>query len=177
MSIAAPIIETERFRLRGHRYNDFSDCVAMWSDPIVTKYIGGKPSTPTQTWARLSSYVGHWALLGFGYWVIEAKDTQQFVGEIGLADFKRDIIAEMKTDPEIGFALVPAFHGKGVATECAHAVIAWADTNLPSGRTVCLINPENVGSRNVVDKIGYREFARGTLNDTAVLFLERLRAG
>lgn len=147
----------------------------MWSNPQVTQYIGGKPSTKTQTWARLQAYIGHWALLGFGYWVIETKDTRQFVGEVGLADFKRDIAASMKNDPEIGFALAPAFHGKGIATESVQAVVSWADENLPSGRTVCLIDPQNVASRRVVEKCGYHVFEAGTYNDMPALFLERLR--
>ena len=171
-----PTIETPRLRLRGHRYDDLADCVAMWSDPGVTRYIGGKPSTETQTWARLQAYVGHWAMLGFGYWVIETKDTREFVGEIGLAEFKRDIARSMRCDPEIGFALASAFHGKGLATESALAVLAWADVHLLSTRTVCLINPENAASRRVVEKCGYQVFEQGSFGDKPVLFLDRLAA-
>ncbi len=147
----------------------------MWSDPVVTRYIGGKPSTETQTWARLEAYVGHWALLGFGYWVIETKDAGEFVGEVGLADFKRDIAPAMRDAPELGFALATAFHGKGFATEAVEAVISWADENLPYRRTVCLINPENTASLAVVEKCGYRIFKTTTFGDKPVLFLERLR--
>ena len=170
-----PIIETQRLRLRGHAYDDLGDCVAMWSDAVVTRYIGGKPSTQAQTWARLQAYVGHWNLLGYGYWVIETRDARHFAGEVGLADFKRDVAASMQGDPELGFALAPAFHGKGIATESVRAVLSWADENLPSGRTVCLIDPKNVASRRVVEKCGYRTFEAGTYNDKPALFLERLR--
>ncbi|MFZ1017693.1 MAG: GNAT family N-acetyltransferase, partial [Candidatus Cybelea sp.] len=83
-------------RLRGHRKDDLAACVAMWADPIVTKYISGRPSTVQQTWSRLLTYVGHWNLMGFGYWAIEEKSSGDFVGEAGLADFKRDIAASMK---------------------------------------------------------------------------------
>ena len=168
------MIETPRLCLRSHRYSDLKDCVAMWSDPRVTQYIGGKPSTETQTWARLQAYVGHWAMLGFGYWVIETKDRREFAGEIGLADFKREIASPMKSDPEIGFALASAFHGMGFATESAIAVLAWADLHLASKRTVCLINPENAASQRVVEKCGYLAFGAGILNERSVLFFERM---
>ena len=79
------------------------------ADPIVTKYISGRPSTVQQTWSRLLTYVGHWNLMGFGYWAIEEKSSGDFVGEAGLADFKRDIAASMKGNPELGFALCRAF--------------------------------------------------------------------
>ena len=41
--VEVPVLETERLRLRGHRPDDFADSVAMWADPLVTRYIGGKP--------------------------------------------------------------------------------------------------------------------------------------
>ena len=173
MSKTPPTLETERLRLRGHRYEDLADCVAMWGDPLVTRYIGGKPSTESQTWARLQAYVGHWVMLGFGYWVIESRDDGQFVGEVGVADFKRDIAPEMRGYPEIGFALASAFHGRGIAIEASRAVLAWTDAHLSSTRTVCLINPENIASRKVAEACGYRMFANGTFNEQPVLFLER----
>jgi hypothetical protein len=39
-AMEVPVIETKRLRLRGHRLGDFTDCAAMWADPIVTRYIG-----------------------------------------------------------------------------------------------------------------------------------------
>jgi len=93
-----PVIETTRLILRGHRLDDFPDCAAMWADPIVTRHIGGRPFTEEETWARFLRYVGHWSVLGFGYWAIEEKDTATFVGELGFADFKRDIRRSITVD-------------------------------------------------------------------------------
>jgi hypothetical protein len=76
----------------------------MWADPAVTRFIGGVPSTKQQTWSRLLAYVGHWPIMGFGYWAIEERTTGEFAGEIGFADFKRDTIPAMKDVPELGFA-------------------------------------------------------------------------
>jgi len=82
-SIAIPILESPRLLLRGHRLEDYANCTALWGDPRVTQYIGGKPLTAEEAWVRLLRYVGHWALLGFGYWVIEEKTTGTFLGEGG----------------------------------------------------------------------------------------------
>jgi RimJ/RimL family protein N-acetyltransferase len=71
-----PVIETERLNMRGHRMEDFSDCAAMWADAGVTRYIGGKPFSREEVWARMLRYVGHWSWLGFGYWAIEEKSTE-----------------------------------------------------------------------------------------------------
>jgi RimJ/RimL family protein N-acetyltransferase len=45
-----PELETNRLRLRGHRLEDFEDCFALWSDPDVVRYIGGKPLGRKSVW-------------------------------------------------------------------------------------------------------------------------------
>ena len=168
-----PVIETNRLILRGHRLDDFSDCVAMWSDPIVTRFIGGKPFSEEETWARLLRYAGHWSMMDFGYWAIEEKDTHSFVGELGFADFKRDIEPSIKGMPELGWALISRVHGKGYATEVVRAVVAWGEQHFGSARTVCIIRPENVASIRVAEKCGYRELQRTAYKGHATIIFAR----
>lgn len=172
-SNSIPIVETPRLRLRGHRTDDLAACVAMWTDPIVTRYISGRASTEQQTWARLLAYLGHWDLMGFGYWAIEEKRTGDFVGEVGFADFKRDIAQSMQGDPELGFAVVPRVHGRGYATEAVRGALSWADANIARARSVCLVNPQNLASRRVAEKCGYEVFEESLHNGQGVLFLAR----
>jgi len=156
----APLLETGRLRLRGHRLEDFPACAAMWADPVVTRYIGGKPQTEEESWARLLRYAGHWTLLGFGYWVVEEKATGSFIGEIGFADYRRDLQPSMHGVPEIGWVFVSQAHGKGYATEAARAVIAWGDAHFESAHTTCLIDPENLASIHIAEQCGYRQSHR-----------------
>ena len=128
--VEVPVIETERLRLRGHRPADFADCAAMWADPVVTRYIGGEPLSEEDVWARTLRYLGHWAWLGFGYWVMEEKATGSFVGEMEFSDWRREIKPSLKGVPELGWVLATRAHGKGFATEEARAAIAWGDLNL-----------------------------------------------
>ena len=140
---AAPTIETERLRLRGHGVDDFADCVAMWSEPDVVRYTIGEPSPPQRTWARLLSYRGHWALLGFGYWAVEERASGRYIGELGFADFKRAMKLSLEGMPELGWALAPWAQGRGFATEALTAATAWADEQIEAPRTVCIIRREN----------------------------------
>lgn len=171
--ISIPVIETPRLRLRGHRYDDLPHCVAMWADPKVTRFIGARASSEQQTWTRLLSYLGHWELMGFGYWAIEEKASGDFIGEVGFADFKRDIAPPMKGKPELGFALAFPFHGNGYATESVRGALTWADAHLAHPTTVCLINPENLASLQVAQKCGYEVFKKSRYNEQPVLFLSR----
>jgi RimJ/RimL family protein N-acetyltransferase len=155
MSFQAPTLETERLKLRSHRLEDFSDFAAMWTDPIVVKHIGGKPSTEQQSWARLLNYVGHWSLMGFGYWAIEEKSSGKFIGELGFADFKREMSPSIAGIPELGWALTSFSHGKGYATEALQKVIEWGETNLKTDRIVCIIDPGNKRSLRLAEKFGF----------------------
>lgn len=170
-----PEIQTARLILRGHRLEDLEGSRTMWGDPSVTRHIGGRPFTGEEVWGRLLRHPGHWALMGFGYWVVREKDSGRFVGEVGFADLHRDIIPSLEGVPEIGWVLSPPFHGKGLATEAARAAIAWCEDHIGAARTVCIIDPENRASIAVAAKCGYREFARTTYHGSPAILFERAR--
>jgi len=188
-----PMIETARLRLRGHRPEDFADSAALWADPVVTRFIGGRPLSEEEVWARLLRYVGHWAWMGFGYWAVEEKDTGAFVGEIGFADWKREIEPSLRGIPELGWVLATRHHGKGYATESVLAAIAWGESHLASATTsaglahssvsitpqlrpfrmVCIIDPENARSLRVAEKCGFKEILRTSYKGDPTIFLAR----
>ncbi len=171
---ATPVVETERLRLRGHRSNDLEACAAMWGDPDVVRYIGGSPSTKQQTWMRLLNYVGHWNTVGFGYWLVEDKRTRRFVGEVGFADFKRDLDPSFALLPEIGWALRSDARGMGYAREAVGAALAWGDARW--ARTFCIISPQNVPSLRVASAFDYRETSRVRYHGDDTIVFERSRS-
>jgi RimJ/RimL family protein N-acetyltransferase len=171
----APALDTARLTLRGHTPADFDDCAAMWADPLVTRYIGGRPSTPEETWARVLRYAGLWALLGFGYWVVRERGSGRFVGEVGFADFRRDVTPPLGGAPEVGWALATWAHGQGFAMEAIRAALSWGDAHLAAARTVCMIDPGNEASVRVAEKCGFRELGRATYKGEDELLFERPR--
>lgn len=152
-----PTLTTSRLVLRRHRREDFEACAALWADPVVTRFIQGRPQTREEVWARLLRYAGHWTWLGYGYWAVE--EGGRFIGELGLADFQREMTPPLGV-PELGWALSPADHGRGLATEALLAALAWADAHLDAPETACIVAPENLASLRVAAKLGYRETAR-----------------
>jgi RimJ/RimL family protein N-acetyltransferase len=173
-SVEVPILETERLRLRGHRTGDFDACCALWAETEVVRHTTGKVQSREEVWWRVLRYIGHWALMGYGFWALEEKASGKFIGEVGFADFKREINPSLGDAPESGWILGSAFHGKGYATEAMRAVIAWGDEHFGAVRTACLIQPDNAASLRVAEKLGYREYARSTYRENEVLMLERL---
>ena len=127
----------------------------MWADPQVVRFIGNRPRSREETWARLLKYVGHWSLKGFGFWLVEEKTTGSFVGEVGFADHKREVAPSLHGIPEIGWALTPEKQGLGYATEAVKAAIAWSDENFSIRETVCIIHPDNTPSIRIAESNGY----------------------
>jgi RimJ/RimL family protein N-acetyltransferase len=172
MTVPIPVVETERLVLRGHRADDLDDALALWSDPQVIRFIGGRPFSREEVWARLLRYVGHWAIAGYGFWSLRERATGRFVGEVGLADFKRDLAVSFDGAPETGWVLAPWSHGKGYATEAVSAMLAWAGA-AGHARTVCIIDHDNTASLRLAARCGYRELARTPYKGTDVLVFER----
>jgi len=169
-----PVLCTDRLVLRAHRADDIDACASMWAQPVVTRYIGGTPSTVHRTWLRMLEYAGLWMLLGFGYWAVEEKATGSFVGDVGFADFKRDAVAWLTGVPELGWALTPEMHGKGFATEALRAALRWADDNIREPETVCVISPDNAASIHVAAKCGYHRLETTTYGrETMILYGRR----
>lgn len=187
------VIETERLRLRGPRPEDFPHSAALWSDPAVTRYTTGKPLSEEEVWGRLLRYVGHWAWMGFGFWVVEEKSTGRFAGEVGFSDWKREVEPTLQGLPELGWVLASRVHGQGYATEAARAAIRWADAHfgkhlpspryagtaspatpqLSSARMTCIIHPENARSIRVAEKCGFQEVLRTSYRgDPIILFVQ-----
>jgi RimJ/RimL family protein N-acetyltransferase len=168
--MSAPVIETARLLLRPHRAGDLVDSAAMWADPVVTRFISGRPFSREEVWARLLRYAGHWLWLEFGFWAVEEKATGAFIGELGFAEFEREMEPRLGA-PEAGWVLAPRFHGQGYAEEALAAALAWADTRFPV--TACLIQPENVASIRLGEKCGYVESARTVYKGSPTLVLHR----
>ena len=155
-----PTLVTERLVLRAHRVEDFPGLAALWSDPVVIRFIGGTPLTPEDVWSRLLRSAGLWSLLGFGYWVVEEKVTGNFLGEVGFADLKRAIEPPLGNAPEAGWVFASAAHGKGFGIEAVQAIHTWGSNNFQASYSACLIHPENESSLRIAAKMGYRESAR-----------------
>lgn len=168
-----PVLRTERLVLRPHGLDDFSDSLALWSDPLTTRFVGGRTPAEDEVWARLMRYAGFWSLLGFGFWVVREGEGGRFVGEIGFGDGRRGLGEAFDATPEIGWALSPAAQGRGLAQEGVAAALAWADERWD--RTVCLIHPDNAPSLRLAERNGYRRYRDTTFKGEPTVLFQRRR--
>jgi len=168
-------IETARLVLREPAFEDAEPVYALWTDPVVVRYITGEPLERRRTWMNLLAYAGHWGVLGYGGWSVIEKSSGAFVGQVGLQRFSRGIDASREHLPEAGWVIASAAHGKGFGFEAMSAALAWADVNIDAEKTVAIINPVNIASLALAHKIGYRDVETVTYLDHPVVLLERER--
>lgn len=174
---AAAEFDSARLSLRLPGVGDFEESAAMWGDPAVVRYIGDRPFTREESWARLLRNVGHWHISGYGLWTVRERASGTFVGEVGFGSFYRMIEPALDDAPEAGWVLSPGVHGKGFGTEAARAAHDWIERHRAPARTVCIIQAGNDASLRVAAKCGYGEFARTTYRNAGViLFARRLSA-
>jgi len=168
-----PVLETERLLMRGRTLDDFPVFEKMWADERVTRHITHKPQTTAETWSKFMRGVGHWTLMGFGYWAVIEKETSRVIGEVGFSEFLRALEPSTFGEPEIGWVLAQEVHGKGYATEAAKAAIAWGDVHLVGKRMSCLIEPDHKASIHVAEKCGFSETFRTVFMDEPLMVLHR----
>lgn len=169
----APLLETDRLRLRAYRPDDLAVLHAIWSDPGVYGPLGVEPATRQEAWMRLLRYGGLWPMLGYGYWAIEHKASGAMIGDIGYADFMRDIQPPLEGMPEMGWVLASSAHGKGYASEALAEISAWGQRHFGAHRDCCVISPDNAASIGVARKGGFERAYASQLTDHPVLVFIR----
>lgn len=161
----APKVRTERLLMRPARYADYDRWVEIFADPLVGAGLRAEERalTPHEAWLDLSVVTAHWALRGFGHWVLEALEGGAVVGRAGLyhpPDWP---------GMEVGWTIAREHRGKGYAAEAGRAACEWAHRELGAGHILSLIHPDNAQSRRVAQKLGLtrrgRHSARGFVLD------------
>lgn len=155
----APRVETSRLILRPLRDSDFAEYWAMTADPETYRFAERGPMASDEAWTRLLRQAGHWAWLGYGLFAIEEKSSGRFVGETGLADFRRGLDPAFDGCPEASWTIAAAARGRGYALEAAQAAHGWFDAERGGQRTVCLVHADNRASLAIAAALGYRAFA------------------
>ncbi len=145
-------LTTERLILREINDDDASFILALLNDPGFIRYIGDR-AVRTVDDARAYIHngpVASYAQNRFGLWRVAQADVDIPIGMCGL--IKRPGLP----DPDIGYAYLPEFRGKGYAIEAAAAVLAFARDTLKLERVLGITSMDNDRSGKVLERIGLR---------------------
>jgi RimJ/RimL family protein N-acetyltransferase len=158
-------LTTDRLILRPFEEADYPHAVAMWGDAEVVRYIGGVTRSPQDVWFACVRGRGMWDIKGYGNWSVIDRES-------GFADFKRGIKPDLSQWPEAGWAFARASWGRGIGSDAVSLMHTWLDEAHP-GKSVCIIDEDNIGSRRVAEKAGYMLWTMSTLRDHPVTVYHR----
>jgi RimJ/RimL family protein N-acetyltransferase len=154
-------LETERLVLRKPELGDSDGYAAIWGDPEVMRYLGGRPIPRDEVPAGMERMLGQWERHGLGLFSVLRKEDGRLVGRVGylLWDTERWVnamneVLDGDLELEIGWTTGREFWNQGYATEAAVACRDHAFGELGRDRVISLIVPENVASIRVAEKIG-----------------------
>jgi ribosomal-protein-alanine N-acetyltransferase len=142
-------LTTPRLGFRHWTPSDLPLAVSLWSDPDVTRLIGG-PLSKENIAHKLDAEISSMNLYGVQYWPVFHLATEEFAGCAGLRPHQPN-----EKIYELGFHLLPAFWRQGLAAEAGRAVIPYAFETLHARSLFAGHHPENAASRRVLKKLGF----------------------
>jgi ribosomal-protein-alanine N-acetyltransferase len=145
------ITRTERLLLRRFTPADAAEMHRIYSDAEVMRFMGPPPASVEEEADNLRAHARkYYERLGFGLWAVVEVATGELAGRCGL--LRSEIGGRMET--EISYLLDRRHWGRGFASEAAAAVLAHGFGALGMGRIVAVIDPRNLASRRVAERIG-----------------------
>jgi RimJ/RimL family protein N-acetyltransferase len=130
------------------QHSDFDEYAALHADPDVTRFTVRVQLDRMEAWRHLASLVGHWHLRGYGMWGVFEKETNRLAGRVGFFE------PDGWPDFELAWTIGKEFWGKGYAPEAAKRCMEYAFHEMDRDHVVSLIDPLNVASIRVAEKIG-----------------------
>lgn len=147
--------ETERLKFRLLNSEDFDDCIELFKDIEVCRFLGvDKIETPEErcrlwiemTFERYKNDLG-------GQNILVEKNTNKIIGQCGL--LVREI--EGKQEIEIAYSILPEYRKKGFAAESTEKCKNFAFENKFSKSLISIIHTENSNSEKVAKKNGMKK--------------------
>lgn len=148
-------LTTDRLFIRPLTLNDKEDLLSYRSDHVTNQYQGWIPGNLNDVemfikkLAVAPNLPETWYQLG----IVERK-SNQFIGDVGI-----HFIDPENYQAEVGCTLDKHYQGQGFALEALREVIDYLFTEYKKHRIVASIDPDNLSSIILVERLGFRKEA------------------
>jgi ribosomal-protein-alanine N-acetyltransferase len=148
--VALPIF-TERLAMRAYEAGDLARLhEVLYGDAEAMALLGGARDL-AGTRASIERSMLQQQLGGHSFWPVFERETGLLIGEAGLFP-----LSPGGPDIALGYAFGREYWGRGYATEAARSVLEEAFGPLGLEHVVAITREANVGSRHVLEKLGFR---------------------
>lgn len=146
-----PVLDTERLLLRRITDEDVNEVFELRSNPETMKYIPRPLVKNSEDALEHIAMIEDKIITNMGInWGITLKDNSKLLGIIGYYRLQPE-----NYRAEIGYILLPEFHGKGIIPEAVNRLITYGFEDLNLHSIEAIIDPENYASEKVLQKCGF----------------------
>jgi RimJ/RimL family protein N-acetyltransferase len=146
-------LETERLILRRLQEADLPDLLGYRNDPEVARYQNWETLSSARARALIEAQKhlepgtpGSWFNFGMAL-----KPEGRLVGDCGLQVLLHDV-----RQAQLGFSLMPAHQGQGLAFETVTAVLDYAFVDLDLHRVIVVTDATSARAVNLCERLGLR---------------------
>jgi RimJ/RimL family protein N-acetyltransferase len=164
---AIPTLETMRLYLRPPRNEDWPE-YAKFMQSERSVFMGG-PYSIRVAWGIFCHNVALWELKGHGALMMEDRSSGLCLGSVGINS------GPLFPEHELGWLVYPAAEGKGYAYEAAKALLHWAFKVHSFTTLVSYIDPDNIRSRKLAERLGATLDNNALVQDPGDLVFRHLR--
>lgn len=170
-----PNLETDRLHLRRIINDDVNEIFALRSNKETMKHVPRPLAKSNEDAMEYITMVEEKIINNKGInWGISLKNTPKLIGIIGHYKLKPEHFRA-----EVGYMLLPEFHGKGIITEALKEVVKYGFNDMKLHSIEAIIDPKNLASEKVLQKNGFikeahfkeNEFYDGRFLDTVIYSL------
>ena len=152
------ITETGRLLLRTLKLDDLDALMDIWGNEEVMKYCGGA-GTRDRELRSLQYYITMQEERGFSPYLVLLKDTREVLGVCGFNPPHEEY------DAELMYHFSKTHWGRGYALEAADACVKYARTFLKFRKIGASVDPDNIASQRILEKIGFRFIGKKWFED------------
>ncbi len=164
-------LKVDEFLLRPPVLADLDALHALTQPEPMHRFLGGKPPTMADSFARLQRTVGGWALHGYGAFMVIDTTTNTLIGNAAIFQSYRGLGEDFDNQPEAGWILAESHWGRGLAVRLMTAVIRWFEDTHGLQRIVAMIEQGHDASDRVADRLGFVRFRMGSIDEKGVMQL------
>lgn len=145
------LAQTQRLIIRQVREDDWSFMLTLLNEKCFIDNITDK-NVKTEEQAKAfikESAFDSYAKYGFGPYLVALKDSEIAVGICGF--YQREVFDL----PDLGYAFLSEYHGKGYAKEAALATLELGNSHCRLNKVLAITKPENLSSNKLLTKVGF----------------------
>jgi ribosomal-protein-alanine N-acetyltransferase len=160
---AFPVLTTERLTLRQLSESDVQEIFLLRSDPSINKYLDRQTSNTLEEALEFIEMIKKNSL---SYWAIAQKGNEKLIGTICLFD-----VSEKLKKCEIGYELLPEYHGKGIMREAAKKIIEYSIHMLGLRTIDAYTHKDNQSSTHLLKELKFMSMDKiDDKNSSLILF-------